>query len=149
MTTVFNMRYVLVFFVACLISSFSYADDVTLDWNAPTSTVGGDPLGAGDIAGYEVVYTDSSGLESTILINENVTTVTIPDLVGNYTFLVSAIGANGLRGNASDPLSLSFGDVPESPSDLTGSGTARTIGDRVDDCLAQPNCKIHVSLDLP
>jgi len=82
------------FMVVLLVAAISFAYDVTLSWDPPTTNIDGTPIT--DLAGYKVYYGNSSGTYTSSIDVGNTTTYTITGLQpGTYYFAVTAYDTSG------------------------------------------------------
>jgi hypothetical protein len=82
-----------------------------LSWAAPTTRADGTLLAAGELAGYEVYYTNAAGSVSVALPISGGSTLatTVPSLSsGSYSFSISAVDANGLKSALSPVVTVNF-----------------------------------------
>lgn len=82
-----------------------------LSWSIPATRADGTALSAGELAGYEVYYTNDSGtIAATVPVSGGTTTAASVSSLssGNYSFAISAIDTTGLKSSLSSVVAVSF-----------------------------------------
>ena len=109
--------------IICLIiallafSRITWAADITLSWDAPTSNADGTPLT--DLAGYKIYVSKVPGVYADPIDVGNVLTKTLTNFCeGTYYFVATAYDTSGNESAYSNEVSKAINIAPATPTGL-------------------------------
>lgn len=111
------MKNLFVIFFIFLLVTTTFASDVTLTWQSPTTNSDGTPLT--DLAGYKIYVSKASGVYADAINAGNVLTKTLTNFCeGTYYFVATAYDTSGNESAYSNEVSKTITIAPAAPTTL-------------------------------